>query len=288
MPFLANVTRGRDVPAARLAEVASRYGEFGGVSPINASNRALVAALSSMLDVPVYWGNRNWHPFLADTVGRMADDGVQRAACFVTSAYSGYSACDQYLEDIGAARAAVGARAPAIDKLRPFFDHPGFIGPFASSTAVALGGLPEELRGRARLVFSAHSVPVAQAGAGMYMGQVEEASRLVAGRVLGDRRYTVAWQSRSGPPHAPWLEPAIGPHLAALAEAGAAAVVIVPIGFVADHFEVVWDLDVEALGRARELGLPAVRAATPGTDPAFVAMVRDLLRERERGFGARS
>jgi ferrochelatase len=286
MPFLANVTRGRDVPASRLAEVASRYLEFGGASPINAANRALVAALAPTLDIPVYWGNRNWHPFLTDTVAQMADDGVGRAACFVTSAYSGYSACDQYVEDIAAARATVGPRAPAIDKLRPFSDHPGFIEPFVDSAAAALERLPAEVRARARLVFSAHSVPVAQPGADGYVREVQAASRRVAAQVPGDRAYTVAWQSRSGPLHVPWLEPAILPHLAALSDAGAAGVVIVPVGFVADHFEVVWDLDVEALGETRDLGLPAARAATPGTHPAFVAMVGDLVRERERAFGA--
>jgi ferrochelatase len=286
MPFLANVTRGRDVPRARLEEVAARYLRFGGVSPINAATRALVAAVAPTLDIPVYWGNRNWQPYLADTVAQMAADGVRRAACFVTSAYSGYSACDQYLEDIAAARAVVGARAPAIDKLRPFFDHPGFVQPFVDAATASLGELPAERRDQARLVFTAHSVPVAQAGADEYVRQVEAASRRVASAVPGDRTYTIAWQSRSGPPHVPWLEPDIGPHLGALAEAGAAAVVIVPVGFVADHFEVIWDLDIEALGRARELGLPAVRAATPGTHPAFVAMVGELVRERGRGFGA--
>jgi ferrochelatase len=286
MPFLANVTRGRDVPPARLAEVAARYQEFGGISPINAANRALVAALTATLDLPVYWGNRNWHPLLADTVARMADDGVRRAACFVTSAYSGYSACDQYLEDIAQARAAVGGGAPEIDKLRPFFDHPGFIEAFVSSTTAALDQLPALRRERAHLAFTAHSVPVAQAGSAAYVGEVEQASGLVASRVAGAHPRSVAWQSRSGPPQVPWLEPDIGVHLGALRAAGAEAVAIVPIGFVADHFEVVWDLDVEALRRARELGLAAVRAATPGCHPAFIAMVGGLLREREEAFGA--
>ncbi len=288
MPFLANVTRGRDVPPSRLAEVASRYLAFGGVSPINAANRAFVAALAPTLDVPVYWGNRNWHPLLADTVARMSDDGIRRAACFVTSAYSGYSACDQYLEDIAAARAAVGARAPEIDKLRPFFDHPGFIGPFVSSTGSGLLALPADVRDGARLVFSAHSVPVSQPGTDGYAAEVEEASRLVATGVGAHHLRSVAWQSRSGRPGVPWLEPDVGAHLRTLRDEGAAAAVIVPIGFVADHFEVVWDLDVEALGLAAELGLAAVRAATPGTHPAFVAMVGELVREREAGFGATS
>jgi ferrochelatase len=286
MPFLANVTRGRDVPPARLAEVAARYQEFGGVSPINAANRSLVAALAATLDVPVYWGNRNWHPLVADTVARMADDGVRRAACFVTSAYSGYSACDQYVEDIARARAAVGAGAPEIDKLRPFFDQSGFIEAFVSSTTAALDQLPAARREGAHLAFTAHSVPVAQAGSATYVAEVEQASERVASQVSGAHPRSVAWQSRSGPPLVPWLEPDIGVHLAALRAGGAEAVVIVPIGFVADHFEVVWDLDVEAMRRARELGLRAARAATPGCHPAFIAMVGALLREQEQRFGA--
>jgi len=285
MPFLANVTRGRDVPAARLAAVAERYQRFGGVSPINAANRALVAALRPVLDVPVYWGNRNWQPFVTDTVARMAEDGVRRAACFVTSAYSGYSACEQYLEDIAAARGAVGPGAPAIDKLPPFFDRPGFIEPFVTSTSAALAILPADVRGEAHLAFSAHSVPLGQAGASTYAAQVEQASASVAARVPGHHPHSVAWQSRSGPPQVPWLEPDIGDHLAALAADGVRAAVIVPIGFVADHFEVVWDLDVEALGRAESLGMAAARAATPGTHPAFVRMVAELVREREAAFG---
>ena len=286
MPFLANVTRGRDVPAARLEAVAARYRRFGGVSPINAANRALVAALSGTVDIPVYWGNRNWRPLLADTVAQMAAEGVRRAVCFVTSAYSGYSACDQYLEDIAAARAAVGAGAPEIDKLRPFFDHPGFIEPFVAATSAALEALPAARRAGAHLAFTAHSVPVAQPGAMTYAREVEEASRLVAAGVGGHHPYSLAWQSRSGAPSVPWLEPDIGAHLETLRADGTEAAVVVPIGFVADHFEVVWDLDVEALPLAREAGLEVARAATPGTHPAFVRMVASLVREREQAFGA--
>src|SRR5579871_1800321 len=291
MPFLANVTRGRNVPPARLAEVAARYEQYGGVSPINAANRALVTAVREVVDVPVYWGNRNWHPFLADTVAQMADDGITRAACFVTSAYSGYSACDQYLEDIAAARARVGDRAPVIDKLPPYFDRAGFIEPFVASTSAALGHLPPELRDRAHLAFTAHSVPIAQAGADRYASEVARASARVASLVAGAHAYSgysQAWQSRSGPPQVPWLEPDICTHLDALRAGGVEAVVIVPVGFVADHFEVVWDLDVEALGRARELGMAGVRAATPGTHPAFVTLVGELVREREQALGGTS
>ena len=279
-PFLERVTRGRGVPPGRLAEVAAHYEHVGGVSPINAANRALVAALERRGPLPVYRGNRNWHPLLEDTLSQMAGDGRRRALCLVTSAYSGYSACRQYLEDIAAARAAIGADAPEVEKLRPFFNHPGFIEPFVESTAAALVELEQRGHGPAELVFTAHSVPLSQAPGVDYVVEVEEASRLVAEGVGGVRPWSLAWQSRSGPPSVPWLEPDIGGHLAARRAAGAAAVVIVPIGFVADHLEVVWDLDVEALGRADSVGLPAVRAATPGTHPAFVAMVGELVAER--------
>jgi ferrochelatase len=273
-PFLARVTTGRGVPPDRLAAVAGHYLHFGGVSPINTANRALVAALERQGPLPVYWGNRNWHPLLAETLARMADDGRRRALCLVTSAYSGYSACRQYLDDIVAARAEVGAEAPVVDKLRPFFNHPGFIEPFAEATAAAIAAVEGAGAGRAELAFTAHSVPLAQHPESDYVAEVAEASRLVA------RRWALAWQSRSGPPSVPWLEPDIGDHLAARRADGARSVVIVPIGFVADHLEVAWDLDVQALGRAAELGLRAVRAATPGTHPAFVAMVGELVAER--------
>jgi len=217
---------------------------------------------------------------LADTMRRMAADGIRRAVCFVTSAYSGYSACRQYLDDIARARADVGADAPVVDKIRPFFDHPGFVGPFVDATTAALERLDVSVRDGAHLAFSAHSVPLADASSSDYVAQIEEACRLVAERLPGDRPRALAWQSRSGPPQVPWLEPDIGAHLTRLAAAGAPGVVIVPIGFVADHFEVVWDLDVEALGAATGLGLPAARAATPGVHPAFVAMVADLIGER--------
>jgi len=283
LPFLANVTRGRGVPPERLADVAARYLRFGGVSPINAANRALIASLEPELarrgiDLPVYWGNRNWHPLLPDTMRRMASDGVRRAVCFVTSAYSGYSACRHYLEDIARARAEVGDGAPVVDKIRPFYDHPGFVGPFVDATAAALDRLA--VGDSAHLAFTAHSVPLADASSSDYVAQIEEACRLVAERVPGDRPRALVWQSRSGPPQVPWLEPDIGEHLTLLAGEGAPGVVIVPIGFVADHFEVVWDLDVEALATAARLGLPAARAATPGVHPAFVAMVADLIGER--------
>jgi protoporphyrin/coproporphyrin ferrochelatase len=284
MPFLENVTRGRGVPPERLASVAEHYHRFGGVSPINGCNRALIEALRPTLDLPIYWGNRNWHPFLPDTVRQMAADGVRRAVCFTTSAYSGYSACRQYREDIARARDAVPG-APVIDKLRPFFDHPGFIGPFADATVAALAKLPPGSRPGANLVFTAHSIPLAQSVTSAYSEQIEEACRLVAGAVADgtgdDHPWALVWQSRSGPPTQPWLEPDVIDHLTALADAGTRAVVVVPIGFVADHLEVVYDLDTVAAAHAASLGVEMVRAATPGTAPAFVEMVGSLIAERE-------
>ncbi|GAB2958918.1 ferrochelatase [Micromonospora polyrhachis] len=290
LPFLANVTRGRGIPPERLAQVAEHYQQFGGVSPINQQCRDLIAALeadfaANGLDLPVYWGNRNWHPMLADTVAQMRDDGVRRALAFVTSAYGGYSSCRQYQEDIAAARAAVGPDAPLIDKLRQFWDHPGFVEPHADAVRAALGTLDPARRDSTRLVFTAHSVPVTMAAAsgpegGRYEAQLHEVARLVAGIAAPDLPYDLVWQSRSGPPHVPWLEPDVNDHLAVLAADGVTSVVISPIGFVSDHLEVVWDLDTEAAGTAQRLGLDFVRAATPGTDPRFVSMVRELVVER--------
>jgi len=278
LPFLENVTRGRNVPPERLKVVAEQYERFAGVSPINAQNRALVAALDAELvraghSLPVYWGNRNWHPYLTDTVRQMRDDGVERALAFVTSGYSSYSSCRQYLENIEAAREAVGPGAPVIDKLRQFYDHPGYVGPFARSLRDAL--LPD-----AHVAFTAHSIPIAMAESSDYVAQLHETSRLVAERGAPDHLYELVFQSRSGAPSQPWLEPDIGAHVEALAAEGVPAVVVVPIGFVSDHMEVVYDLDVLAAGRAAAAGIAYARAAAPGTDPEFVAMIRELIEER--------
>ncbi|MEV4465846.1 ferrochelatase [Micromonospora echinofusca] len=290
MPFLQNVTRGRGVPPERLAEVAEHYQHFGGVSPINEQCRELLAAIredfaANGVDLPVYWGNRNWHPMLADTVAQMRDDGVTHALAFVTSAYGGYSSCRQYQEDIAAARAAVGPDAPPIDKIRQFWDHPGFVEPHADAVRAALGRLDPAKRDSTRLVFTAHSIPnsmAANAGphGGRYEAQLTEAARLVHAAAAPELPWDLVWQSRSGPPQVPWLEPDVNDHLRTLAEAGTTAVVLSPIGFVSDHLEVVWDLDTEARQTAGQLGLDFVRAATPGVDPRFVAMVRELVRER--------
>jgi ferrochelatase len=300
MPFLENVTSGRGIPPGRLAEVAEHYYAVGGVSPINAQCRQMLAAVEAAgLGLPAYWGNRNWHPFLADTVRQMADDGVERAIAFATSAYSSYSACRQYQDDLEQAVAAVGPRAPRIDKIRPYFDHPGFIEPFAANAEAALATLPPGVQGGARLVFTAHSVPLGMAAAsgsvsagtarpgvsgGRYAAELAEASRLISERVRGGSlARDLVYQSRSGPPGQPWLEPDVSDHIAALAKAGVPAVVVVPVGFVSDHMEVVHDLDVEAARTADALGLPFARAKAPGSSARFALMVRELVAERNAG-----
>jgi ferrochelatase len=290
LPFLENVVRGRGVPRERLLAVAEHYQHFGGVSPINAQNRALLTALGESLRLPVYWGNRNWHPYLSDTVAELAAAGVRRALGFVTSAYTSYSGCRQYLEDIARAREAAGPGAPEIDKIRHYYNHPGFIEPNADAVRTALAQLPGEVRDGTRLVFTAHSIPTAMndiAGPernGWYSWQVGEAARLVTASVNAGRdrplAYDVVWQSRSGPPQVPWLEPDVNDHLAELSGQGVPGVVVSPVGFVSDHVEVLWDLDAEAAETAAKLDLPYARAATVGVDPRFVAMVGELVAER--------
>ncbi|GII54491.1 ferrochelatase [Planotetraspora thailandica] len=281
MPFLENVVRGRGVPRERLLAVEAHYQGFGGVSPINQQCRDLIDALD--VDLPVYWGNRNWQPFLEDTVRQMAADGVTRAAAFVTAAYSSYSSCRQYLDDIDRARAAVPG-APEIVKLRHYYDHPGFIAAMADHTRAALDALPASERGAARLVFTAHSIPVSMAQTagpqgGAYEAQLRKAAALVTEQVDPARSWDLAWQSRSGPPSVPWLEPDICDHLERLHDDGVRAVVTVPIGFVSDHMEVIYDLDVEAAAMAEKLGMAFTRASTAGTHPRFVSMVSELLAE---------
>jgi ferrochelatase len=300
LPFLRNVTRGRGVPDERLLEVAAHYRHFGGVSPINAQNRALIAALRADfaahgIDLPIYWGNRNWQPYLADAMSRMRADGVRRALVFTTSATSSYSGCRQYREDLAAAREAAGADAPELVKVRHYFDHPGFIAAQADGVRAALRALPTELRDAARLVFTAHSIPVAMndasgpAADGLYAAQQRETARLVSEAVRGPgAAFDLAWQSRSGPAQVPWLEPDVNDQLRALAASGASAVVVTPSGFVSDHVEVRWDLDEEARATASELGLHYARAATVGTHPGFVAAIRELVREATDGATPRA
>ena len=299
VPFLENVTRGRGIPRERLEEVGEHYFGFGGKSPINDQNRALLAAVredlaAAGIDLPVYWGNRNWAPYLTDVVEQMRADGVTRAAVFTTSAYSSYSSCRQYRENLYDATVAVPG-APRLDRLRQYYNHPGFVEPFVDATLACLADLPEELRADASLVFVTHSVPTSMndgsgAEGGAYLRQHEsvmsEVARAVAAQTGTTREHELVFCSRSGAPHVPGLEPDVNDRLEELAEQGVRAVVMIPIGFVSDHMEVVYDLDTEAMATAERLGLQARRAATPGTDHRFVAMVRDLVLERaaaERG-----
>ncbi len=284
MPFLSNVLRGRNVPESRMREVAHHYELFGGVSPINEQTRRLIGALERELEragprLPVYWGNRNWHPMLADTLGQMRDDGIKNALAFVTSAYSSYSGCRQYREDIERAREAAGPGAPSVSKLRSFYNHPGFVGPNVENLRAALGQLPEERRSAARVAFTAHSVPSAMAAGCDYERQLLETCRLTASGA-GAADWRLVFQSRSGPPTQPWLEPDICDHLRALRREGVADVVVAPVGFISDHMEVLYDLDTEARQLSEELGVNMIRAATVGTHPEFVRMIRELIIER--------
>lgn len=284
IPFLQNVAEGRAIPQQRLEEVAAHYYDFGGVSPINEQNRLLIASLEEELkqhgpQLPIYFGNRNWHPFLADTLRQMRDDGVQRALIFVTSAFSSYSGCRQYREDVIRAYEVVGADVPAFDKLRVFYNHPGFIEPMVEKTQQALAQFPPEIRPDVHFVFTAHSIPMGMARNSPYVAQLEEACHLIAERI-GTTNYQLVYQSRSGPPHVPWLEPDICDYLRQLKGQGITNVLIIPIGFISDHMEVLFDLDTEAKHVATELGIHLVRAETVGTHPAFIQMIRQLILER--------
>ncbi len=288
IPFLENVLRGKNIPRERMLAVAEHYYQFDGVSPINAQNRALAAALKAELErhglrMPVYCGNRNWHPMLTDTLRQMQADGIQNALAFVTSAYSSYSGCRQYLEDIARARAQVGERAPVVDKLRVFFNHPGFIEATAARMREALAQVPPDGRAAARIIFTAHSIPRAMAMNCKYVEQLQEACRLVSAEV-GRSGFRLAYQSRSGPPSEPWLAPDILDVLRELkAHPLARQVVVVPIGFLSEHIEVLYDLDTQARQLAEELGLNMVRSRTVGSHPRFIAMIRELVQERIEG-----
>jgi ferrochelatase len=281
LPFLENVTRGRGVPRERLLDVAHHYEQFGGVSPINRQNRALIAALEPALrtrgiELPVYFGNRNWHPFLADTMRAMRDDGVRRALAVFTSAYSSYSGCRQYREDLFRAQQEAGPDAPEVPRLRMFFNHPGFVTANVDRVRTALEELPG---GPVHVAFTAHSIPVAMARSCAYEAQLRETARLVAEGV-GVDDWSVVYSSRSGPPSVPWLEPDVSDHLEAVVGRGVRSVVLAPVGFVSDHMEVLYDLDVEARETAARLGVSIARAGTAGTHPAFVSGLADLIAER--------
>lgn len=285
MPFLENVLRGKNVPRERMLEVAEHYQHFGGVSPINEQNRQLIAALQNELQqngspLPIYWGNRNWHPLLPDTLQEMADDGIERALAFFTSSFSSYSGCRQYREDIARAQEAVGDQAPQVDKMRVFFNHPGFIQPQVESVQQCLAQVPAERREQTLVLFTAHSIPTTMADNCRYVAQLEEASRLVAAGA-GHHRYELVYQSRSGPPQQPWLEPDVCDRINELHVAEKLEdLVILPIGFISDHMEVLFDLDTEAKELCEELGIRLHRAPTVGTHPRFVRMIRELIEER--------
>jgi protoporphyrin/coproporphyrin ferrochelatase len=284
LPFMRNVTAGRNIPRERLEEVSQHYVAFGGRSPINDQCRALKGALEDLLaaegpQLPVYWGNRNWHPMLADTLRKMADDGIRRALCFVTSAYSSYSGCRQYREDLARAQAEVGDGAPELDKMRVYYNHPGFVEPQVDLVTSALAELPAEVRDDARIVFTTHSIPLTMSRHSDYEAQHLATCRLVAD-AFPDHRWDLVYNSRSGPEFVPWLEPDVNDHLESLHEEGVEAVVVVPVGFISDHMEVIYDLDVEAKETAERLGLHFARAGTVGIDDRFVRMIRSLLLER--------
>jgi ferrochelatase len=292
MPFLESVTRGRGVPEARLLKVRDQYLTMGGKSPINDQNRALLARLGEEfkargIRLPLFWANRHTAPFFADVLRELEALGHKRVLAFVTSAYGSYSGCRAYREDLERARAVVGAGAPTVEVMRKFWNHPLFLDAWAESLAEAV----KQTSGASsapRLVFTAHSIPVSMARSSPYEAQLRETAGLLAAR-LGFAEWDLVWQSRSGPPTVPWLEPDIVDHLGTLASQGTRSVLLAPIGFVSDHMEVVYDLDTQAKEAAEGLGISLVRAATPGTHPAFVSMVGELVEERLHvGHGRRA
>jgi ferrochelatase len=285
IPFLENVLRGKSVPRERLLTVADHYYHFEGKSPINEQTRALIAALQAELDLhgpklPIYWGNRNWHPFLAETLRKMKQDGIQRAVGFVTSAYSSYSGCRQYREDIVRAQTEVGEGAPEVDKVRAFFNHPLYVEATVERVWEAVQAVPAEARENVQIVYLAHSIPMSMANTSDYVKQLEEVRRLVS-EELGHKNDALVYQSRSGSPGQPWLGPDILEYLRQVkAENLASGVVLAPISFISDHMEVLYDLDIEARQLCDSLSLPMTRAKTVGVHPKFIAMIRELIVER--------
>lgn len=284
IPFLENVLRGKPVPRSRMLEVAEHYYHFGGKSPINEQNLALIEAIKAELgrrgiDLPVYFGNRNWAPYIPEALAQMRDDGVSRALAFFTSGFSSYSGCRQYRENIAKAQEEVGEGAPTVDLLRKFYNHPGFIEALADLTTEKMKDLSPEGRAANKTLFVAHSIPQSMADHSRYESQLKEASRLIAEQV-GLPDWELVYQSRSGPPSQPWLEPDICDRIGELPEQGYKAVTVIPVGFVSDHMEVLFDLDTEAVDKARELSLEMARVPTVGTHPKFVAMIGELVAER--------
>lgn len=288
MPFLRNVTRGRNVPDSRLEEVAHHYYKFGGISPINAQNRALIEKLREKfsetgLKLPIYFGNRNWHPMLDETVAQMRDDGIKRVIAFATAAYSSYSSCRQYIEDIERACSAAGRSAPLVDKIAPYYNHPSFVEANESQLRDAIARLPEDERAHVHIAFTAHSIPQAMAAGCLYETELKQTAKILADRV-GCNDWEMVYQSRSGSPKQPWLEPDICDHIRALKDQGKRSLVMAPIGFVSDHMEILYDLDTEAKSLCDELGITVERASTAGTHPAFVDMICQLVEDKQKAL----
>ena len=299
-PFLENVTRGRGIPPERLDEVGEHYHHFNGISPLNGLNREIIRHVEEELEkqgrnLPVYFANRNWHPFWNETIEKMVHDGIRHALVFATSAWAGYSGCRQYDEDIEKARRHCqeqGITPPDLTKLRQFYDHPEFIEAEAEAVQEALAKIPSDRRENCRIVFTAHSIPVSadktsgNPGDGdyLYSRQIYEAARLTAAKLgLSDDDFDLVWQSRSGPPHIPWLEPDIVDHISAFHDQGIPAAVVSPIGFVSDHVEVAWDLDTELAHEAKDFDMAIERAATVGPTQRFTRMIIDLIDEYIEG-----
>ncbi len=285
LPFLKNVLRGKNVPEERMLAVARHYELFGGISPINEHNRQLISALKPLIEssgpkLPIYWGNRNWYPLLADTVKKMSGDGVKHAIAFVTAAYSSYSSCRQYLEDIEKARAAVGPAAPRIDKIGPFYNHPGFIAANADQLLIALRGLSTRRQQEAKIIFTAHSIPLSMSSGCRYEEQLDTTCRSVMREAQISNGWQLCYQSRSGPLTQPWLEPDLNQYITQLAEQGIKDIVIAPIGFVSDHMEIIYDLDTEARKLCQQLHINYTRAKTAGCHPKFVSMIGELCQSK--------
>ena len=284
IPFLENVLRGKPVPRSRMLEVAEHYYHFGGKSPINDQNLALIEALKAELirrdiALPIYFGNRNWKPYLNEAMQQMKDDGVQKALAFFTSGFSSYSGCRQYRENVTRAQEEVGEGAPAVDLLRKFYNHPGFIEALADLARLKLEDLTEAGRAHNKTLFVAHSIPQSMADHCRYESQLQESSRLIAEQV-GLSDWELVYQSRSGSPSQKWLEPDICDRIEELPRDGYQAVTVIPVGFVSDHMEILFDLDTEAVEKAQEVGLEMARVPTVGTHPKFIAMIGELVAER--------
>lgn len=294
LPYMENVLRGKNVPRERMLEVCEHYYGFGGVSPINQQNRDLMAAIKAEfaehhIDLPVYWGNRNWHPMIADTLREMKSDGITNALAFFTNGYSCYSGCRQYRENIADAQASIGEGAPGVHKTRMFFNHPLYIAASVDRVNDALNQIPEEKRASTKFLFTAHSIPNSMADFCKYSTQLTESCRLIMEEVGKDLDWELVYQSRSGPPHQPWLEPDVCDRIEELhGEGNLNDIVMHPVGFVSDHMEVIYDLDTEAKDLCDKLGINMVRSLSVGVHSKFITMIRELVQERIAGAEKRA